>query len=417
MTTIARETITRIRTEEDYEVALDRFWEIFHVEFGTPEFDEHELLADLIELYEQRHYPMGSGNSISMIEFTMDQKELTTDDLIPFVGSRTKVLEVLSGERQITPTMARALHKELNIPVQFLLPTPNAPIENPLSGMDPHKFPLSAMAKRGWIFDVPDSEMDYYAEELIRILTKRADALYLPVDPPDLIERMEPDTDRYALAAWRWQALALASERRLGTLYDPGTVTPDFLRRVVKLSASEDGPRLAEKLLAEHGIPLIILPHLPGAPLDGAALRSADRRPVIALTLRHDRIDNFWFCLLHEIAHVALHIDTGDDALIDSEGDIFIHNHNLRRGEVTGENSKESQADRLAEEALIPNSAWEESDAYRNPTPFNVMSLAQDLGVHPAIVAGRVRYQRGNYRLLSQFVGSGQVRNQFDRPL
>lgn len=360
MTTIAREIITRIRTEKDYDAALERFGEIFHAEFGASESDEHELLANLIELYELRHYPMGRGNPISMIEFAMDQKELTPDDLIRFIGSQTEVLEVLSGNRQITPKMARTLHKGLDIPVQFLLSTP---IVDPLSGMDPREFPLKAMAKRRWIFDVPDSEMEYYAEELLRILADRADASYLPADPPDLINRLsrlESDTDIYALTAWRWRVLGLARERRLEALYDPGTVTPDFLRRVAKLSASENGPLLAEKLLAEHGIPLVILPHLPSAPMDGALLRSADRRPVIGLTLRYDHIDNFRFCLLHELAHAALHMDTDTDALIEADGDIFIHDHSLRCGEVGGENSKEAQADELAEEALLEDvqDAW-----------------------------------------------------------
>ena len=137
-------------------------------------------------------------------------------------------------------------------------------------------------------------------------------------------------------------------------------------------------------------------------------MRAADGRPVIGLTLRYDRIDNFWFCLLHELAHVGLHMDDGCD--------IFTDDHSLRSSQGAAPDSKESQADELAEEALIPSSAWEEHPVRYNPSPMNVMALAHDLGIQPAIVAGRVRYERKNYRLLSQFVGTGQVRKQFDQP-
>ena len=182
-------------------------------------------------------------------------------------------------------------------------------------------------------------------------------------------------------------------------------MTPELLKAVAQSSRLEEGPRLAVKLLAQYGIAVEVVPHLPRTHLDGAALRLGDGRPVIGLTLRYDRIDNFWYCLMHELAHVRLHLDADKD-------DIFVHDHSLRGREVSHDNSKESEADTCAEEALIPEAAWDASEVSRNPSGMAVMALALDLGIHPAIVAGRVRYERGNYRLLSQFVGSGQVRRQ-----
>ncbi len=70
-------------------------------------------------------------------------------------------------------------------------------------------------------------------------------------------------------------------------------ITVDFLKKVAQLSWSEEGPRLAKEFLGKHGIPLVIVQHLPKTYLDGAALRLSDGRPVIGLTLRYDRIDNF----------------------------------------------------------------------------------------------------------------------------
>ncbi len=404
--------INPIRIEEEYRTALARIDELIGSEYGTRDDEELNVISDLVELYELRHHPIDPPSAIESIKYEMEERGMTPRDLVPIIGSRSKVSEILSGKREITMPMARALHRHLNIPAEILLSDPAANPTDPLADMDALKFPLNAMAKRGWIPKVPASEMKHYARELIQGLVERAGGQNIALAPlyrKNDHRRINAKTNSYALTAWCLQTLAMANERPAAAFYEPGSITPDFLRQVANLSASQNGPSLAKQLLDQRGIPLVILPHLPRTYLDGAALRAADGRPVIGLTLRYDRIDNFWFCLLHELAHAALHMDDGCD--------IFTHDHNLRRGEVTGENSKESQADRLAEEALIPNSAWEESDACHTPTPLNVIALAQDLGVHPAIIAGRVRYQRGNYRLLSQFVGSGQVRKQFDQPL
>ena len=180
----------------------------------------------------------------------------------------------------------------------------------------------------------------------------------------------------------------------------------DFLTKVARLSWSEDGPRLAKELLVKRGISLVIEKHLPKTYLDGVALRLGDGRPVIGLTLRYDRIDNFWFCLLHELAHVGRHMDN-------DRGEAFVDDFTLRKLEGRREDPKETQADEWAEEALIPRSAWEASAVRDRPTTMAVMNLANALQVHPAIVAGKVRYERKNYRLLSQFVGTGEVRRQF----
>jgi HTH-type transcriptional regulator / antitoxin HigA len=87
---------------------------------------------------------------------------------------------------------------------------------------------------------------------------------------------------------------------------------------------------------------------------------------------------------------------------------VFYEDQGVRRG------PKEAEADEWAEEALVPYEIWETSEARRNPTPMSVMNLSKVLQVHPAIVAGKVRYERKNYRLLSQLVGTGQIRRQLD---
>ena len=397
--------IQPVRTDADYEAALARIDELMDAEPGTPAGRELNVLVDLVELYESRHEPMGHPDPVSAIEFRMEQAGLKRRDLIPFIGSRAKVSEILSGRRAITMPMARALHEHLGIPAGALLRRPDETPVDESAKIEWTRFPLRALAKRGWIPNVPDPAA--HAEELVRGLIARAGgaipaALYRRTDSL----RANAKTDRYALRAWCWQALATAAKTRLSAGYAPGAVTVDFLRQVVRLSCSADGPKRARELLNRNGIPLVIVEHLPKTYLDGAALRLGDGRPVVALTLRYDRLDNFWFCLLHELAHVGRHMN-------DDGEEVFVDDLTLRRLDGGRRDPREAEADEWAEEALVPRAAWEASDVRDRPTPMAVLNLAQAMGVHPAIVAGQVRYETGNYRLLSQFVGTGEVRRQF----
>ena len=399
--------IRPVRTEADYETALARIDEIMDADSDSPEARELDVLVDLVELYESRHEPMGHPDPVSAIEFRMDQAGLKRRDLIPFLGSRAKVSEVLSGKRAITMPMARALHEHLGIPSEVLLRQSREAPKDGAAAVEWTRFPLKALAKRGWIPTVPD--LAARAEQLIGGLIEQAGgqrvadaALYRKTETL----RANAKTDPYALQAWCWRALAEAVKMQPDADYAPGAVTLDFLRQVARLSGTADGPKRARDFLHGNGIPLVIVEHLPKTYLDGAALRLGDGRPVVALTLRYDRLDNFWFCLLHELAHVGRHLNAGD-------AQVFVDDFSLRRLEDGRQDPREQEADEWAEEALIPRRAWDGSDVLTSPTPMAVLSLAQALHVHPAIVAGRVRHDTGNYRLLSQFVGTGEVRRQF----
>ena len=408
--------IRPIRTEQDYEAALVRIAELMDAlsppegqieDAADPRRVELDVLSDLVEQYEDRHYPIDFPGPVAAIEFQMDQMSMTQRDLVPFIGSRAKVSEVLSGKRPITMAMARALHQHLRIPADILLRNPGATLPHDRPDIDWTRFPLKALAKAGWIPDLP--RLKDHAEELVRGLIDGAggpEFALAPLYRKNDDRRVNAKTDEYALNAWCWRVIAEAKGRHFSAEYQSGTVTPEFLRTVAQLSASEEGPRQARDFLAERGIGFEFVPHLPRTHLDGAALRLPDGRPVVAMTLRYDRIDNFWFTLLHELAHVRLHLDgCGDD-------NGFVDDHNLR-GVESGGDSKEQEADLNAQDALIPREAWDDGAILEHPTPMAVLDLVWEAGVHPAIVAGRVRRELGNYRLLSQFVGTGEVRRHF----
>lgn len=399
--------IKAIRNEADYDAALLRIDALMDAEPGTPEGDELDVLTDLVEHYEEKHVPMGFPSPISAIEFRLEQAGMAPRDLIPFIGSRAKVSEVLSGKRPLTMPMARALHEHLGIPAEVLLQQPGATFSEPLEDLEWSRFPLTAMVKLGWIPRARN--LASRAHELIGDLVRRAggpEVAGAVLYRKSQHTRANSKTDPYALKAWCWKVLAEANEHPALVSYQRGTVTLEFLRQLARLSWLEEGPRLAKEFLGKHGIPLVTVPHLPRTYLDGAALKLGDGTPVIGLTLRYDRLDNFWFCLLHELAHVGRHMDVDGETA-------FVDDLTLRDVEGAREDPTELQADEWAEDALIPRAIWETSAVRQEPSPMSVINLANALQIHPAIVAGRVRHEQRNYRLLSQFVGTGKVRPHF----
>ena len=401
--------IRPIRSDEDLDTALARIEEIFDAAPGTPEDDELGVLLDLVELYESKHQPIPDPDPVSAIKFRMEQANLTPRDLAPFIGSRAKVSEVLSGKRAITMSMARALHQHLGIPADILLQERNISLSDSVPGLEYGRFPLRAMVNAGWIPSV--QHLKDHAEELITGLMQRAGGAEFAAAPmyrKNDGRRVNAKTDEYALKAWCWQVLAQAEERGLPPGRESDDVTPQFLRKIAQMSSLEDGPIQARRSLARRGIGLEYVNHLPRTHLDGAALRLRDGRPVIGMTLRYDRIDNFWFTLLHELSHVALHMGACGD------GPGFVDDHSLRRIEPGGSDGAEQDADQMAQNALIPLEIWDGGAILENPGPMAVLNMAARAGVHPTIIAGRIRFETGNYRLLSQFVGTGAVRRQFE---
>ena len=340
------------------------------------------------------------NDPVEAIKFYMAEHGLKQRDLVPMIGSRSKVSEVLSGARSLTMPMARALHQHLGIPADVLLKEPTVRISAAQGEIDWRRFPLREMANRGWI--EKRSNLREHAEDLVTELMRKAGctqattALYRKTDH----NRANAKTDPYALKAWCWQVLAQANEKDLSVDYRQSGNGAELLNEVARLSPAIDGPRRAVDFLAKQGIAVEIVPHLPRTHLDGAAMKSEDGRPVIGLTIRYDRIDNFWWVLMHELAHVVQHLPETDETFIDDLSLVVTE-------------ARESDADKFAYECLIPGDIWKASGVLENPSPIAVISLAQEAGVHPAIVAGRVRKELGDYRRLSQLVGTGEIRRQF----
>ena len=156
-----------IKTEADYESALVRIDQLMGAEPGSQEGDMLDLLVTLVELYEDQHYPIGMSDPIDAIKFVMEQNNLTPKDLVPYIGSRGKVSEILAGKRKLSLSMMRALNKHLGIPADILLSEPETSFPEQHREIDWTSFPLKEMAKRGWI-EKKTSDLTSRAEELMR---------------------------------------------------------------------------------------------------------------------------------------------------------------------------------------------------------------------------------------------------------
>lgn len=392
-----------IKNDEEHKAFLVRMGQLMESEPGTPEGDELELIALLVEKYEESNYAVTElPDPITAIRFRMEQQKLKDKDLVPFIGSKSKVSEVLSGKRELSLAMIRKLVKGLGIPAEVLLQEKGATLpKDALLDIGLH-FPFAEMLKRGWLSSAFGSmnEIRDQIEDVIADFVK-------PVSTDICLRALHRqqvrhgrESDNSSLHAWQIRVVSRAIQTDIPE-YKLGTVTPQFVTDIVKLSYFDNGPRLASEMLRKNGIHLIIEDHLPKTYLDGAAMKLSDNSRLIALTLRHDRLDNFWFTLCHELAHVALHLDRND---------ITVFYDDL---EVRSSDNIENEADEFARDSLISAEAWNSSGLLDEPTEKRLFEFANRHRIHPAIPAGRVRYELNNYRIFSGYLKRQSVRKQF----
>jgi len=264
-------------------------------------------------------------------------------------------------------------------------------------------FPVEEMYRRGWFEDFTGSLGTALAnsDELVSQFLERA----MPHRQPALLRgraNFGPRMNQYALLAWQCRVLILGKRhlQKKARTYAQNTITRDWLKNLAKESRFEDGPRRAMEYLARSGIPLVVEPYLSQTYLDGAALLLPAGRPVIGLTLRYDRLDNFWFVLFHELAHVVKHLrkDRLEAIFDDLDSD---------------RDDLENKADEFAGAALILDDTWETALARYLRTEESIYSLSKQLEIGPAIIAGRIRREANNYVILGNLVGQGGVRKHF----
>lgn len=392
-----------IRTEERYRAYLEQLQELLRNSASLTEVETErlELLSVIVEAHEREKYPIETPDPIDAIMFRMEEKGMRQADLVPYLGTKSRVSEILNRKRPLTVPMIRSLSVGLGISAETLVGAAGER-ENTDSNdtIDWSKFPTKEMISRGWIEvaknggtrSVERAVKDFFEDigwRFAEVAFRKGigGAAYSP-------------TTKHALFAWLTRIANRANREaaRIGK-FERSELGMDFLRSLAQLSWFEDGPLLAIEFLQKAGIHVIIEPALKGTMLDGAALEGPSGSPIIGLTLRHDRLDNFWFTLLHEVVHVWKHIGK-DIAFMDDL-------------DIRSEDKREAEANRYARDAFIPRVAWKRSDVWSDPSKAKIERMAKELKIHPAIIAGRVRKENGNYNTLSDLVGYGEVRRLF----
>ena len=391
-----------IKSEDDYNIALNRIEEIFDAKPGSPEFDEMELLVKLVEIYEYEKYPNSSPEPNTAIKFRMEQQGLKNKDLIPYIGSKSKVSEVLSGKRALSLNMIRKLNEGLGIPAEVLIKETGKTL--PDSSIMKHgiNFPFTEMFRRGWFKDFFNgtlNEAKEFKEELLIQFIGPFKINDFALCYNRKSDNTKSDNIDDILMAWRIRVMNIAATEKL-PVWNNENLTEEFFSELAKLSYLQEGPKLAKEFLNKAGIHFVIENHLEKSHLDGSSMLMPDGSPLIALTLRHDRLDSFWFTLFHELAHVKQHLSENNTAYFD---------------DMYNEMSKkiEKEADSYAKEMLIPSQLWKSSGLRITSTASDIKEFASKYRISPSIPAGRLRFENKNYSVFTNLIGNGAVREMF----
>lgn len=382
-------TVKPIRSAEDLRIAHDRLATLIVGNSDSQYDDEIEVLATLIEHYERTNIQIEAPAPVAAIRFRMSEMGLSPRQLEPYIGSRARVSEILSGKRSLSIDMIRSLHDGLGIPYASLIARPKS---NEL------RVPPPALARLNSLgFDVDRTNLRSFMQTSATLETTPA------LLRKTRSSRAAAKTDQASLLLWQAAVLSVAAKTKGLKAFDATHLDDKYLRGIARLSCKSEGPALAIGKLAEIGVHVIIMPSLPGTFLDGAAMLAAEAKAIIALTLRYDRTDNFWFTLMHELAHLRLHFE-------DLKKKDFVFFDDM---DIHSEDIKERQADDLAQQTLIPDSIIRSVHWGASSSSDEIIAVSTRARVHLSVVAGRWQRDNQNYRKFARMIERNKLRPMF----
>jgi HTH-type transcriptional regulator/antitoxin HigA len=322
-------------------------------------------------------------------------------DLAFILGCPESVVNVIvSGKRGISPEMAKALGKAFNVPAEFFSNLQNAydlaQAREPDAGVARRarlqdRYPVREMLKRGWL------------EETDAALLEIQMARFLEVESVEDIPHLDhaakktvSDDIPAPQLAWLFRVKQIAQSISVVAAYSEKKLR-EALSQLRQLTVDPEEIRHVPRIMMECGIRYVLVESLPSGKIDGVCFWLNPKSPVIGMSLRFDRIDNFWFVLRHEIEHVLCgHGRTRpiiDIELEKSDADNAI-------------NEEERVANFEAAVFCIPQ---EEMDSFIiRKQPFfserDVLGFARKLQVHPGIVVGQVQKRTGRFELLRKYL-------------
>jgi len=251
-----------------------------------------------------------------------------------------------------------------------------------------NKLPMEELVKRGWISSKDDlSSMVPLFQD---IHSHRENALF-----------RKSDTSHIALcAAWKsWVSTTAKMEvvsQHIGEFHGIDT---NYLKKIAKLSIDVSSIASLPDILVKRGIILVYEMALPGMKLDGVVFKLESGHPVIGISFRFPRLDNFWFTLMHELAHISLHMEILGDPIFDEL-------------ETDSEEVVEKQASRLAKDSFVERYLWRNCDPKYDKSDEAVIAFSKEIGIHPAIVAGMLQKELNEFYLFRGIVDAIDVRKE-----
>ncbi|TYL87469.1 ImmA/IrrE family metallo-endopeptidase [Bradyrhizobium cytisi] len=324
----------------------------------------------------------------------LDARGWTQADLAQIMGRPLRLVnELIAGKKQITPDTARGLAMAfgdddplywMNLDSAYRLAN-SQPADETVSRRSRlySKFPVRELMKRSWI--EPSDNLDVVEHRVCRFY--RIKSLEEQPEFAHSAKATQSDTAQYDARndlqwAWLYRAKELAE-----AVHSVPYSEANLRRALPKLRALLVAPeelRQVPTILAEAGVRFVIVEFLPGAKIDGAAFW-LNEIPVIALSIRFDRVNNFWFVLRHEIEHIL-----NRDGLVTI--DVELTERVQGKGDLPPE---EIRANTAAAEFLIPKTELDSFIVRVRPlySEQRILLFAKRIGVHPGIVVGQLQHR------------------------
>jgi HTH-type transcriptional regulator/antitoxin HigA len=326
----------------------------------------------------------------------MERLGWSQSDLGYALGVTTATVnQIITGKRGISPAMAKAIGRALGTPPETLATMQAswelqqadepAPIVHTRARIQT-RFPLREMIKRGWLPETDQPEAlerracNFFGVSTLNEIPRIAHAA----------KRSSPGEISGSQLAWLFRVRQIAEQLQVPQYTEHQL--KQGLERLSDARLEPESVRFVPRVLREAGIRFVVVESLPSSDIDGVCLWLDSRSPVVGMSLRFDRIDNFWFVLAHECAHV-LHGHGKDDVMVDSD----------LAGTIGREvNENEKIANRAAAEFCVPQDKLKSFYLRKNPlfSERDVLAFAKRMEVHPGLVVGQLQWETGRYELL-----------------
>jgi HTH-type transcriptional regulator / antitoxin HigA len=260
-------------------------------------------------------------------------------------------------------------------------------------------LPITVMAKRGWIDASDPQNMAQVEAGLIKFFgVSSLEEIELLPHAAKKTQVNTPVTP--AQMAWLYRVRKIAEEMMVAPFSNSSLERA--ITNLRQLMIAPEEARKVPRILAEAGVRFVIVESLPSAKIDGVCFWLDDQSPVVGLSMRHDRIDNFWFVLMHELEHVLRRHGMTNTTILDTELE------GVRAGSSEDIPQEEREANKAAQEFCVPTAKMDAFIARKDPffAERDLIAFASILGVHPGIIAGQLQHRTNRYDRFRQHLAS-----------